>query len=109
MRFLNDTVIATQSIAGDVQSAAIDASQMVYATAQIVSTSTAAGTLKLQGSNDFKNPTNWNDIPNATASVSSAGAVTIPVTQTCFKWIRVTYTHTSGSGNGTVVLQAQTF
>lgn len=105
MRQANYTAIATQAGA-TVSSAAIDAEQIFYGTAQLVATGTEVGTMILQASNDPKSlvggPVNWSAIPSATIAVASAGVYLIPKTDLCYQWVRVNYTHTSGSGNITV-------
>src|SRR6185312_14090897 len=62
------------------------------------------GTLKLEFSNDPGNPllktvpTNWNDIPDATVSVTTIASYAIPKTDVCYQWIRITYTPSGGTG-----------
>jgi hypothetical protein len=65
--------------------------------------SSAAGTVKLQASNDFSQaanignfqPTNWSDIPGATATVTAGATVLIPYTQLSYGWIRAVWTETT--------------
>lgn len=65
---------------------------------------TAAGTLKIQASNDFPiagelapfTPTNWADIPNATSTAVAGVAPTIVIANMCFQFIRLVYTRTGG-------------
>lgn len=80
--------------------------------------STAAGTVKLQASNDVPeagqlatfSPTNWVDIADATATVTSGGAVLIPMTQICYQWIRVVWTASvDGTSNMTASINVQGF
>lgn len=105
MRFLPDNVITTRA-AATVNSAPISATQLFACAAQLIATGSAAGTMKLQMSNDRPDtpsvpPTNWTDIANATVSVSGAGTYLIPKTDLCYQWVRVSYTN-SGTGNITV-------
>lgn len=90
-----------------------------YFVGQIVSASfvlsngdiTAAGTLKLQASNDPPTngnsqtfvPTNWGDIPNATSTVASGVGPAIVIGNMCFAYIRAVYTRTSG-GSSTIIV-----
>ncbi len=70
---------------------------MFAASAQAVASGTAAGTLKIQGSNDpdtVGQPTNWSDITNATATVAGAGAVMVQKFDVCYQWIRSVFTST---------------
>lgn len=110
MRFLRDTVINGGDASGNLTSAAIDANQLLSISVQSVSTGTAAGTLKLQFSNDAPSnisaPTNWTDIPSATVSVTAASTVGIAKTELCYRFVRVVYTFTSGTGTITANIMA---
>lgn len=66
----------------------------------------AAGTFKLQGSNDvciYNNMqqaagfvvTNWIDIPNQSAAIVAGAAAILQITQNTFKWCRCVYTNTA--------------
>lgn len=71
---------------------------------------TAAGTVKVQGSNDIHvgdpalfTPTNWNDITNATSAISSGTGPAIVLQTMNFQYIRVVYTKSSG-GSTTITV-----
>lgn len=116
MRNVN-VVVLSGADTGSVNGSAIDANQLVSASFQAVfGDATAAGTLKIQASNDVApvqytspsgvgvfTPSNWADIPNATASVTSGGSVVVSIAQTNFRWMRAVYTRTSG-GSTTVIV-----
>jgi hypothetical protein len=110
MRQLNDNIVTVQA-AASVNSAAIPSENLLYISAQLAATGSAAGTMKLQASNDNTNgedntvPTNWSDIPSATVSVSGAGAFLIPITNLCYQYVRVVYTN-SGTGTISIVIKA---
>lgn len=107
MNYSNHPVINAVANASTVTSAAVDARFVLMATAQAVFTDgSAAGTLKLQASNDNSAPTNWNDIPLATASVVSGADTMTPVLATpfCYQFIRVSFTSSGGAGTFTVNL-----
>lgn len=113
MKFLNDVVFNAQAIAS-VNSAAIDCSQMVTVSLQASFTdAAAAGTIKLQASNDHTNagnlptftPTNWSDIPTATATSAAGATVLIAATNVCYQFIRVVWTRTAGAGTFTATLK----
>lgn len=110
MRQVNDNIIQQQP-AANVTTAAIPALNLFYCSAQIATVGAgAAGTLKLQASNDESEasnfvPTNWSDIPSASVAVSGAGAFLIPKTDLCYQWVRLVYTNT-GSGSISVVFKA---
>lgn len=109
MRQVNDNIITVQA-AATVTTAAIPALNLFYASAQIAATGSAAGTLKMQASNDdpvASNgvPTNWSDIPSATIVVTGAGAFLIPKTELCYQYVRLVYTNT-GTGTISVIFKA---
>lgn len=89
-----------------------------YFTGQLVSASfapvfgdaTAAGTLKIQCSNDVPTgapqsfiPTNWCDIPSATSTIASGVGPAIVIPNMCFGYIRAVYTR-SGGGSSTIIV-----
>jgi hypothetical protein len=111
MRQLNDNVLPTQA-AATINSSAILSLNMFYASAQIVCTGAAAGTLVIQASNDDLTttpasnqlPVNWSNIPSATVTVTGAGVYLIPKFDLCYQYIRASYTNT-GSGTISVVIK----
>lgn len=78
----------------------------------------AGGTLKIQASNDpvvasnmimidgFA-PTNWVDVPSATATVTAGVSVIIPIPQNCYRFLRAVYT-SSSAGSGTITINTNT-
>jgi hypothetical protein len=111
VRNLNDVIIINNS--GTSSTAAIDTTNTLRGSAQAVfSDGAAAGSLKLQGSNDFTNagnlpsnfvPTHWNDIPSTTQAVTAGATTLIPSTEFSYRWIRVTFVSTGGAGTITVL------
>jgi hypothetical protein len=115
---INSSVVLSAVDTGSANGEQIDCSKLVAASFQIVFGDTgAAGTFKLQMSNDIDPNkylanqdgwavTNWIDIPNATASITSGASAMIYLTQSTFPstaWIRAVYTR-SGGGSSTVVV-----
>lgn len=98
--------ISTQT-AATLTSNPIPTHQAYCCSLQVNTTGSAAGTAKLQASNDnipgdyvtLQTPTNWTDIPSATVTVTTAGSVLIPKLDLSYQYIRVVYTNT---GTGTV-------
>lgn len=92
-------------------SAAINTNQTISASfLAYFGDATAAGTLKVQASNDpnpqlpnssLFTPVNWADIPDATASVASGASVLITIASMCYQFVRVVYTR-SGGGSTTI-------
>ena len=67
---------------------------------QIKWTGTPTGTLKLQMSNDIDaTVTDWEDIPGSSVAIAgAAGQQVYNYSNAPFRWVRVVYTATSGSG-----------
>lgn len=114
MRFLNENVFNGAVVYSNQVSSAIDSSYIINASVQGVFSSTAGGTLKLQGSNDMPVgnaslfvPTNWTDIASASVSVSGAGSYLVPYTTICHQYIRAAYVCTA-AGIQTVTTIADT-
>jgi hypothetical protein len=71
-----------------------------------------AGTIKIQASNDpcpdqyqpaTFTPTNWCDVPNATATITSGSSALITIAQCTYRWLRVVYTLSGGGAAGKVI------
>lgn len=114
---VNYELLASTSIAGDVSSAPFLAVRLKGFSVQCVTTGSAAGTLKLQASNDAgvipelgeqsaTGITNWDDV--TTVAVSGAGPYTFDSINQNYRWARVTYVHTSGTGNMAVRVSGKT-
>jgi hypothetical protein len=107
MRFLHDTVLNDASNSGTVNSAAVDTSYLEEMSAVVTfSDVAAAGTLKLQASNEQKSPVVWVDIPAATVTVAAGATSLLPRSLLCFMWVRAVWTSTGGAGTFTVNLKA---
>lgn len=113
-------IIDAHAIASN-NSAPIVADQM-YAASFIASFSVAdgAGACKIQASNypvpsgNFALITipdaSWVDVPLATATIASGATTLIPMpTQFSYRWLRVVWTRTGGTGTITVAMNAQGF
>lgn len=79
-----------------------------YFSIQATITGSPVGVLSLQGSNDFGrenapfNPSvvaNWTEITGSSAAVSGAGSVMWNYQNCGFKWVRLVYVATSGTGS----------
>lgn len=94
-------------------SAKIDANQIYAISVHAVQgDSTAAGSVKFQASNDPTNsnnlavdftPTNWVDVPSATATVTAGSAALVTISQNAYRWLRVVWTETT-PGTTTITL-----
>lgn len=115
MRTVNIKIFDAQANA-TVSSSAVDSSFM-YGLSVIAdfSDAAAAGTVKIQASNDFTDagnlsmdfvPTVWVDIASASAAVAAGASVRIAVPELCSRWIRVVWTRSAGAGTFNVKLNA---
>ncbi len=63
------------------------------------------GTLKIQAAIDTGDtPTNWADIGGTTAAVIADGVTMWSIGRHHFKWVRIVFTRTAGTGNLTTTL-----
>lgn len=95
----------------------IPAQQLIYCSAQCISTGSSTGSVQLQVSNDPVKtlsvdssgnpiPVNWSNL--GTAATVTAGSVTyIPATQVSAQFLRAIYTHNNGSA-GTITVNINT-
>lgn len=115
MRFVPVTILSGVT-SGSVTGTALDTNQCVNITFQTITTSSdAAGTVKIQGSNDNPGaqyrqnftPTNWSDIPNATASIASGVGPMIVLSNIACGYLRAVYTRSGGgAADKTIVVKA---
>lgn len=97
----------------------IDSNQLVSASFHVYfGDATAAGTFKLQASNDPFNdrpmfppsgfePTNWVDVPNQTASITAGASALLTIANCAYRWLRAVYLDTA-AGVQTVTCVADT-
>jgi len=108
MRFYNESIIKAANAAVSQNSIAVESKLCRFASVQAVVTGTAAGSIKLQVSNDEVvnggSPSNWSDLTGATVSISGAGVYLIPAQNMGYQFIRAVYTASSGSGTITANL-----
>lgn len=111
MRNAQIQIMSAGDLTGNITGSKVDVNQVVsLSICPVVSGgTTAAGTLKVQVSNDVPStervnftPTNWADIPNATSAISSGVGPAIVISNACFSYIRVVYTRSSGGTSETL-------
>lgn len=92
--------------------AVADCTNMLGFSIQNVTTGNAVGTISVQGSNDPEPNTsftnrivNWTTI--VTTPVTAPGNVLINVTDCFYRWVRLTYTRTSGTGTLNAILMGK--
>jgi len=73
-----------------------------YSIACAYSGSSPTGTLKIQVSNDFTEDStaisNWYDLPSSSQSISANGNYVWAISDANYKWLKVLWTKTSGTG-----------
>lgn len=103
MKYVNNDVLSALDNTSRT-SAKIDASQLCVASFQSVFGDTdAAGTVKIQMSNDVCpvgylpdtfTPTTWSDIPSATSAITAGVGAPIKI-DVAYRWLRVVFTSTN--------------
>lgn len=108
MRVLNDALSEAQAGATSFDSTAIEVGHIAFAALQAQWTGTVAGTLQVQASCDPAAPTNWNDLSGKSLTPSgSAGSGLVELANMGYRWLRVTWTRTGGSGAITLRLNGK--
>lgn len=113
MRILNESLLSGGSMAGNLNSVPLNLEFAFGYAIQCEFTGSPVGSLKLQGSNDaapdanfqFPNfaPTNWTDLSGTSTAVAAAGSVMFNAASTYYRYVRVVYTFTSGTGSLSIV------
>lgn len=97
----------------------LPAQNILYVSAQCISTGTSTGTVNIQMSNDPPEnciasstgqlqPTNWTNIPTVgTVAITAASVTIIPVFQVCAQFIRAQYVKNNAEA-GTITVNLQT-
>jgi len=107
MRFANEALISGADASANQTSEAFDSSYVMAGSVQAVATGvTAAGTLKVQASNDMplpgRAPTNWSDVTGLSVAVAAPGVVLIPKFDVCYQWLRLVFTQSGGANDGLI-------
>lgn len=95
MRIYNQLFLTAGDMAGSVTSSAEPLDYIYGFSIQAIYTGSPVGTLTLEASNDNSN---WVTVTDSSYSVTSAGNYMWNFTVSNFKWVRVVYTRTSGTG-----------
>jgi len=98
-----DLILDGTDLSTDIASNAINVARCIAYSIQIVFTGSPTGEFKLQGSlDDDGDPTNWTDITGSEESVTAAGDLLWNAQGVGYKYVRLVYTSTSGTGTMTV-------
>jgi hypothetical protein len=103
MKIATKKIISAGNIGANVTGSAVLVDQVYSYAIQAVVTGTAPnGTLKAQFSCDDvpseADIVSWSDVSGATVSISATGTYGFLVEFAPYKWMRITYTRTSGTG-----------
>lgn len=114
MRFESISILSGNSVAG-IDGAAKDVNQVVNLSVHVVcSANTVIGAIKLQASNDSPTggqfrvsftPTNWVDIPNASAAIAAGESELISLSNCAYSYLRAVWTPDGGGSTGTINAQ----
>lgn len=109
MRFAQKQIVTNGDMSVDINSLSEDLNQYALSSIQAVWTGAgAAGTLKLQVSNDITpvtpatadpgaNVVNWSDYTGSSVTVAGPGNFEWNIVYVGFRWLRLVFTHTGGS------------
>ena len=108
MKFVPVKIVTNGNMTTTINSLGIDLNQVVLYSIQAVFTGSPVGTLKLQISNDIVNPiatgtqavevVNWTDYTGSSTPVTTSGNFVWNCLDVGYRWVRLVYTPTSGSG-----------
>jgi hypothetical protein len=111
MKIINEPIITSQvSLVSDIALDTIYLGNIVNFSIQLVFTGTFTGTFYLQCSNDAGKPlnpgkiaqtdtiVNWTDVTGSAQAVINAGNHTWNIENVGYLWVRVAYTHGTGTG-----------
>lgn len=104
MRYYKSGLVTQNRILTDMSTTingpAMPLEQSLHFSFQVKWTGTPTGTLKLQASNDIDaTVTDWEDIPGSSVAIAgAAGQQVYNYTNAPFRWVRLVYTASSGSG-----------
>ncbi len=107
MNIVNNVAINGVTQTGTVVSSAILSQFFTSMTVQAkFSDAAAAGSLKIQASNDASSPTNWNDITSSITAVASGALTMIPPVAMCYQYVRIAFVSSGGAGTITARFKA---
>lgn len=99
MRFQPEILMSAGDMSGNLSSTPVELTFLIDYAIQAVYTGSPVGALTLEASVDG---TNYTTVTDSSSAVSSASNTMWNVQNAGYKWVRVNYTRTSGTGSLTV-------
>ncbi len=96
MRFNNADIVINADATAPVVSKILDTSQMYKISVQMIFSAANDGSVIVEASNEQVMPSNFSVI--STTAISAATLVLVPQFDICYRWLRITYTPSSGAG-----------
>ncbi len=96
MKVADKLIIEDGDMSADIESESLLLDQIYGFSFQAIYTGSPDGTLKLQASNDGET---WDDVPSSSLIISAAGHTLYNVTDVFYKYVRVYFEFSSGSGS----------
>ena len=111
MKFANEKILVAADMSASFSSDPILLDQIYGFSFQAVFTGSPNGTFKLQCSNDdvklSSEVSQWSDVGSTSQAISAAGDLFYNIDAAHYKWVRIVYTRSSGSGSCDVVYFAK--
>lgn len=111
MKVVTDKIIESQNMANSFTSSHILLDQIYGYSLHAVYSGSPVGTFKLQVSNQDvqlrESVTEWTDLGSSSVSVSASGSNMWNISDAFYRWVRVVYTKTSGTGSCTITMTSK--
>jgi hypothetical protein len=98
MKTGNGQIGSTGDLSASYNSDAIDLKDATMFSLQAVLTGSPVGTIKLQVTNE-PTPSNWKDVNGSSVSITAATNVVWDKSRAPYRWVRIAYTRSSGTGS----------
>ncbi len=100
----NAVLIPTQTAANKTSAGCQLADLSLFSVAVIFTGSDVVGVLTLECTDDETGAANYVTVAGSSTAVAASGNVTYNVNGAGYRWVRVKYAHTSGTGNITATI-----
>jgi hypothetical protein len=111
MKVANEKIISAADMSADFESQPLLIEQCYGFGFQCIFTGSPDGAMKLQASNDDvqleDQVLNWTDIANSNALVTAAGDLMYNFNGAIYKWVKIVYVFSSGTGSCDVTFLAK--